>query len=1400
MTDIDFRRIVAHEGAQTTGFEELCCQLARREATSTGKFERFRGAGGDGGVECLAHNADGTTTGWQSKYVYDFDDLLKQLSKSLDTAISIHKTLTKYVVCFPFDLTGKTGRKGTNQSDKFAAWASKKSKEAKGQGREITIESWPANQLRALLLQHDAAGGMRHFFFSDLVLGSTWFLDHITAATRMAGPRYTGGFNVTTQLDEWFHSFGNGDYWANALAPLRKECATAIRHLHSHVRESHGGLSPEWPSDHGPAANTALTECELMLAKIDQLQSEPTEEKYKNATDALITLLVSLAELDSKMSKDFDAKHGAGKSNSKSFRRFMAEHMCTFPAGNLDSVRDSATAFKKMQEWLLSPSGFLIFRRAFVLGGAGGSGKTHGICDVAHSRHGRGERSCIVYGHQFNGEPAFWTRLSESLGLGATIGKDKLLDALAAAGEASGKPLIVFVDAINETRPRTYWLPWLDALAGEIAKRSFLKLCVSCRSSFYAACLPASCRFPLVEHTGFEGIEREACNAFFSYYDLEPPLIPILQPELSNPLYLKLVCQTLQLRGLKRLPNGWLGLAPVIRAFLEEKEKAFAQDSQTSPGAGYVSAGLLAIAGAIAETGGFAITWSEAEAAILKKRPQAQVNYLVDWLVKAELLIEDGPGDVIGGESILRPAFERFGDFLVARELISKLPKDKFEDAFRSDKALTTVCANPSANAGVVQALSVLVSENSGVELPNLVKAELFDETLQIAIRAIPWRTPDTFTEETRELLRKAMTTGVASPLDSILAVCTQRSDIDAIWFSRLLNRLNLVERDSVWCGYLHQKFEENGIVRRLILAADDLELRKLDDETTIRWTTMLLWFTAAADRRVKDSATRALIAICRSKPNAIPTLLQDFLHSDDEELRERVLLVTYSALLLSREMTILKTVAESLLDEYADSPASFENALLRDHIRSIAEMARYLGCLKADLDPELPNKRRPGRWPLMMPTEKQLEEWAAGEGAMKLVEHSALHDDFNHYSIGCLGPWMHEMDKVAIGEWIIGYIGNELGFASTDHCDHYDQFMSHKDGGGRSKPAWAERIGKKHQWLALYKLASHLHDNVDQKVNKWDPTPVRTPLILLEERKMDPTLSIVSIPERKAEDCWWVRKTLNFKGTKSIEVNKWIQGTEDVPTLDVLLQPNEKEGQRWIPLHLSISDSEHEDNDGKPYRHGWVAVQAYLVSERRFQKTIETLDGRNFFGGWLPEGGKWLYTFVGEYPWGTACNTEPDYYMGVDSGVRDTDLKFSPTSNEICAEWEYDGSLPSSIYLKVPSKLLMTDKDFWWNGTDGFKDANGKTVFFDPRIRFGGPTTLLADLDALTVQLDAMGVRLFWTMLGKKDLLGGSRDERSLENVFSQVAYLNTDGTITSRPCVFFDDEKKDRVVSARW
>jgi len=50
----------------------------------------------------------------------------------------------------------------------------------------------------------------------------------------------------------------------------------------------------------------------------------------------------------------------------------MAEYMVSFPAANLDALRDAADSFETLAAWLASPEGYLAFKNVFVLSGAGG--------------------------------------------------------------------------------------------------------------------------------------------------------------------------------------------------------------------------------------------------------------------------------------------------------------------------------------------------------------------------------------------------------------------------------------------------------------------------------------------------------------------------------------------------------------------------------------------------------------------------------------------------------------------------------------------------------------------------------------------------------------------------------------------------------------------------------------------------------------------------------------------------------------------------------------------------------------------------------------------------------------------------------------------------------------------
>ncbi len=136
MTTIDLRRIVAHGGSQSWAFEELCCQLARQEVAGEGaRYARFRGEGGDGGVECLWTLSSGEEWAWQAKYVFDLKAAGRQAETSFGTALAVHPRLRRYVVCLPFDPTTRTSRRGTSQQEKLDALRDSWERLAKAQVR-----------------------------------------------------------------------------------------------------------------------------------------------------------------------------------------------------------------------------------------------------------------------------------------------------------------------------------------------------------------------------------------------------------------------------------------------------------------------------------------------------------------------------------------------------------------------------------------------------------------------------------------------------------------------------------------------------------------------------------------------------------------------------------------------------------------------------------------------------------------------------------------------------------------------------------------------------------------------------------------------------------------------------------------------------------------------------------------------------------------------------------------------------------------------------------------------------------------------------------------------------------------------------------------------------------------
>jgi len=838
---------------------------------------------------------------------------------------------------------------------------------------------------------------------------------------------------------------------------------------------------------------------------------------------------------------------------------------------------------------------------------------------------------------------------------------------------------------------------------------------------------------------------------------------------------------------------------------LEAREREFGIEKDISPGARIVTTSLQGIARAIVESGQSSLKWTEATRVVHESTAEASMLGVVQWLVGANLLIEEAPdaSDGFSAGGTLRLAFERLGDFLVASELLTRFNEEPLELDLDSGGRWQSLLQRPEENYGILSALSILIPEHeAGRELPELMASSYTfrDVLVEITLSSIPWRDPDSFSFVTRDLVMEALRRGGLSQIamDSMLAVAWRPSAIDATWLHDLLEAVPLARRDAFWCDYLYQSYEESGPVRRLIDSAIDLPLEDLELDVAERWAILLLWFTAAADRRIKDRATRALVKIFIARGTVVAEILERFLDLDDDEVRERLLLASYGALIISRDKDVAGRLASILHEAFRSRPQDFDNAIIRDHIRCISELTYKLDSSPAGCDPLFTMERSVSDWPLNLPAdENQIERW----GGLLALKPTDLSSDFARYSLECLRSWKHAVTKEDMVKWILQRVARDFGYEGSG-CENYDGYILSKYGGGRSKPAWAERIGKKYKWLAAYQLASRLYDHVDPMRDSWEPAPLVRPLILLEERKLDPTL-LSDLPEGKRAAPWWLTTAADLEPAKGLTDEEWIAREWDVPALEDLLSAVEHNGQNWrLLVCYPAWDNRSEDAAwSELYRRAQMQVCGHLVPKGDFAAAYEYLDGRNFLGRWMPEGASWLHGFAGEYPWAASFNTEPEEWLGRKGFGKDLPFACEPSWNQVTVEWEYDASLPDKFQLLVPARTFFGPSDLWWDGKDGFRLIGGRTVFRDPSNTEAGPSSLLGDVDDVIERLNTLGLRLVWTLVGEKWILGGPYDRSRLMKAFNQVACLGEDGSLLVGERVFFDDERQNTgpIVSAK-
>jgi len=1439
--DVDFRQIRSLEGRQDIAFEEFCCQIARRarDVPPGSRFTRYRGAGGDGGVECVWTLPSGEEWGWQAKYIFRLDK--RQLDRSVETALEIHPNLTRYIVCLPFNLTPPTGRRGRSQLERYREYEQEWRSWAESRGMQVEFLRLCKSELLDELLEFDPHGGRLRFWFDKDRFGEEWFEAHLRETARAAEPRYTPQLSVDVPVAAAFEALGRTPRWERSVSELARKIDKASKHWSdSYTKPGFGGPEDlEFPT----AAMYSAEQLAARLRGIKQGLSDLLSHTWD--TDPVSELEVSLGEALDLASEcltvaidDLEAKYGEGMADSVGFRHFMAEYQVSFPAQHVDTAREVIADLEELRDWLSRPEAHLPMSSAMLLLGPAGIGKTHAMCDSALERHKRGLRSVALLGERFNyvtGEP--WERIRSLLGLGADVSRDELFGILDAAGECTGYPLILFIDALNETEPRKFWYDSLSSLVEQISGYDWLKLCVSCRSTYYEDVVASNVQILEVEHTGFAGVEFDACFEFFRFYGLEPPSMPLMQPEFSNPLFLRLVCESLSDAGVKRLPEGMMGISEVVRYLLSSKNERLARALDYNPRERLVQEAVDLIVSAMQENRTRWLSWQRAKELVDSVWPSLErSSSLFDHLLREGLIREDRVADPSGSETedAVFIGFERLADLLLAEMYLSEIskahsahgrdgvlgvvhslwlrmrrvlssawgkPRPPVERAANDLSSLRTAFASGGVlhftvrdtqavreNRGLLEALAILVPEGYGIELSRVVGERAFDPALtRIIVESLMWRADSSMDWRTGEIVRRALGDNrTFDPvMEALLGLSTRVGNpLSALWFHSFLSSIPMPDRDAKLCPYLHRAFGRQQGLDRLIRWALNADLGAVSDETAELWATQLCWFCAASDRRVRDYATKAMVRLMEDHPTKWPPIIKRFSRIDDEYVIERCLAAAYGSLIRADHNDAIKETALAVYEAFFEDGLLPRNAMVRDYARLILELAAYRDLLPEHVILEQFRPPYESEWPLDWPGEDFVEQYKDSYWELPKLYHSCLIDDFARYTVpGALRGYKGLQMPQAL-RWIFRHV-LDMGY-TTERFANFDGCMLSKYGPGRAKPAWAERVGKKYQWIALYRLMARVADHLPTGRSEWDPPRLSAPqLQAWGERNIDPTI-LLKRDQGSESTAWWAPIDYDFAAVSALSDGEWLDAKDFPDSAAMLKVEDPRERREWLVLEAYPRWSSRGDGeDGYPYRQIWMQVRSYLVPRRDYEKCWEWLRRQNFMGRWMPEGFEIHGGFLGEYPWGLPfVHFLEEAYFEQPFGERGrsrTLCRMLPTAHWVSCNHQFDAYQEDAISILVPAEIFFSGNNLHWNSLSGYQSDTGKLCFNYPATVEVGPAALLVDSEYLLAFLEKNDWVLAWTVLAEKQCIRGVPAFHDLGYAERSRAHMLMDGEIKS-------------------
>lgn len=1025
-----------------------------------------------------------------------------------------------------------------------------------------------------------------------------------------------------------------------------------------------------------------------------------------------------------------------------------------------DHSKELRAIYKKIYTWLRNKR--LYEERQFMhVSGTAGCGKSHLLYRESLEISNR-QQIYMLLGSEFSSLEDPENTIARVMGWKSSDPLKELNDELA---HEEGKTATIIIDALNEGAGTHFWMEQLPILKNKISRYSHLKMIVSLRTLSKEDQLNDILRddWHSLRVEGFKN-RKKAIGNYFEAYEImtnEAPYTKIA--EFTNPLFLRMFCETYYSQTQEEREK--VLRLPIYKRYLEKRNYEISDGVDEDVKRDITSKYILWVAQRSLEQ----FQCDDLPRQLAYKRScklcpfRTWKNSLLRNCLEANLLREytTEKDDFVDFE------FDSMGDYLKAERLLSRNCDDG--DRF---KTLVRIYDKMDADYS---------SNQNWQKKLNFVKAFLSVWNPPATI----WQKPEFMKGKLTSLLLSSMPLrnqrDEENTLTSDIIGSILQNNPDYIQPELILQNIELYStglmdkvhaklmdmtmsvRDLAWTTNVNGLFD--GAYYQDLLEPLQLTLQH-EIETLL---TVEIWMLSTSFPYLRAYMMRKVKELLSEHADKTNEMIVKFHAVNDPYILSGLYTAVYGVIVSVDKADFSRGVAEQILSyHYGEAGKAPQDLMVRHWTLKILELANHQ-------DPTIDawNKAQPPYnvtediFAEMPEDDYEADGYFGETYGGKQITRSLFHWDFSRYIIGTNSNnvsriFFRDGKGVSLRkiEYAIAYLIKHK-FGWNDELGKYDSDVPYQTLAENS----VERIGKKYQWIGMYRVYAYLCDTCQIKINLWSArerfAEKNYPWYAREHDYYDPTLTDKDLTLEKSHQLFDV---LRPASTMKQIAKEWLQDERQMPPLYFSLKDHD--GKEWIVLQ-AYSTIKEEKGDDK--REQFVLYNGAFANKNNFEKLRSWASNANFYGRWMPEHSGSIDYRWNEYLWADSylqLGDEDDEIF--DEGGGEMKLAYEAQLQEDYKGIDDDHRFMSTAYMPCRDMMEM----FGWHTAERgvIRNAHGKIVAINRNIPGDPLRALLVLRSKLDEYMEDKGLVLFWSLVGEKQ--SGNHPHALIARLTGAAAY----------------------------